>query len=120
MEVDEGSDQTSDIYPYWMAAHARLKNEFKEDEKCHNLMRWLILGFRFPLLFFVCAWKRSANIWGLRPGRFKLACPAIETSWRLEVLHIKTTDIMLSKQRITKALMNMTTTHVSWSYIDGY
>ena len=22
--------------------HARLKNEFTEDEKCHNLMRWLI------------------------------------------------------------------------------
>ena len=21
--------------------HARLKNEFTEDEKCHNLMRWL-------------------------------------------------------------------------------
>ena len=25
----------------WMAAHARLKNEFTEDEKYHNLMRWL-------------------------------------------------------------------------------
>ena len=24
-----------------MAAHARLKNEFTEDEKCHNLMTWL-------------------------------------------------------------------------------
>ena len=24
-----------------MAAHARLKNEFTEEEKCHNLMRWL-------------------------------------------------------------------------------
>ena len=24
-----------------MAAHARLKNEFTEDEKYHNLMRWL-------------------------------------------------------------------------------
>ena len=23
-----------------MAAHARLKNEFTEDEKCHNLMSW--------------------------------------------------------------------------------
>ena len=28
--------------PHWMAAHARLKNEFKEDGKYHNLMRWLI------------------------------------------------------------------------------
>ena len=25
-----------------MAAHARLKNEFTEDEKYHNLIRWLI------------------------------------------------------------------------------
>ena len=24
-----------------MAAHACLKNEFTEDEKCHNLMGWL-------------------------------------------------------------------------------
>ena len=38
MEVDEGSDQKSDIYPHWMAAHARLKNEFTEDEKYHNVM----------------------------------------------------------------------------------
>ena len=28
-----------------MAAHARLKNEFTEDETCHNLMRRLILFF---------------------------------------------------------------------------
>ena len=41
MEVDEGSDQKSDIQPHWMAVHARLKNEFTEDEKCHNLKRWL-------------------------------------------------------------------------------
>ena len=41
MEVDEGSDQKSDIWPHWMTAHARLKNEFTEDEKCHNLMSWL-------------------------------------------------------------------------------
>ena len=26
-----------------MASHACLKNEFTEDEKCHNLMRWLIM-----------------------------------------------------------------------------
>ena len=25
-----------------MAAHTRLKNEFTEEEKYHNLMRWLI------------------------------------------------------------------------------
>ena len=28
-----------------MAAHARLKNEFTEDEKCQNLMSWLIQYF---------------------------------------------------------------------------
>ena len=43
MEVDEGSDQKSDIKPHRMAAHVRLKNEFTEDEKCHHLMRWLVL-----------------------------------------------------------------------------
>ena len=41
MEIDEVSDQKSDIYPNWMAAYAHLKNEFTEDEKYHNLMRWL-------------------------------------------------------------------------------
>ena len=41
MEVDEGSDQKSDNQPHWKAAHAHLKNEFTEDEKYHNLMRWL-------------------------------------------------------------------------------
>ena len=35
-----------------MAAHARLKNEFTEDEKCHNLMRWL--KFSFLLLLKSC------------------------------------------------------------------
>ena len=41
MEVDEESDQKSDILRHKMAAYARLKNEFTEDEKYHNLMRWL-------------------------------------------------------------------------------
>ena len=41
MEVDDGSNQNSDIQPHWMAAHARLKNEFMEDEKCLDLMSWL-------------------------------------------------------------------------------
>ena len=42
MEVDDGSDQKSDILPHWMAAHARLEKELTEDEKYNNLMRWLI------------------------------------------------------------------------------
>ena len=41
MEVDEGSDKNQISIPHWMAAHARLKNEFTEDEKSHNLMIWL-------------------------------------------------------------------------------
>ena len=41
MEVDEGSDQNSDIQPHWMAAHVRFKNEFTEDEWYYNLMTWL-------------------------------------------------------------------------------
>ena len=41
MEVDEGSDQKSDIKPNWMAAHVCLKNEFTEDEKYQNLITWL-------------------------------------------------------------------------------
>ena len=40
-EVDKGSDQTPVIQPHWMAGHALLKNEFTEDEKYHNLMKWL-------------------------------------------------------------------------------
>ena len=42
MEVDEGSDKKSDIFPHWMAALVRLKNDFTEDEKNHNLVSWLI------------------------------------------------------------------------------
>ena len=45
MKVDEGegSDQKSDIWPHWMAAHACLKNVFTQDEKYHNHMKWLKL-----------------------------------------------------------------------------
>ena len=47
MEVDEGSDKKPDSMPHWMASHARLKIEFTEDEKYHNLMRWLIVKLGF-------------------------------------------------------------------------
>ena len=40
MKVNERSDQKSDILPHYMAAHARLKNEFTEDKKYHNPMTW--------------------------------------------------------------------------------
>ena len=40
-------------------------------------------------------------------ARHKLACSATDTSKRLEILDIETTDIILSKQRITKALIRL-------------
>ena len=43
-------DQKSDLWPHWMAAHARLKNESTEDVKCHNLMSWLNFGVIWPSL----------------------------------------------------------------------
>ena len=36
-----------------LAAHVRLKDEFTEDEKCHNLMRWLILPFVVQVMVFI-------------------------------------------------------------------
>ena len=39
--------------------------------------------------------------------RLKLACSAIETSLGLVILHIETTDIILSKRWITKALVRL-------------
>ena len=56
MEVDKGSprkkkkkNQTSS--PTWVAAQARLNNEFTEDRKYHNLMRWLLCApFPFGVL----------------------------------------------------------------------
>ena len=49
MEDDKGSGQNSDIKPHWMAEHARLKNDFREDEKDHNIMTWHILNDIEPL-----------------------------------------------------------------------
>ena len=40
-----------------MASHARLKNEFTEDEKCHNLTRWL----KYPKFWDRLAWANSAD-----------------------------------------------------------
>ena len=39
--------------------------------------------------------------------RLKPVCTAIETSWRLEILNVETTGIILSKQRITKVLIRL-------------
>ena len=51
IEVDEGSYQTSVIQPHWMALHVCLKNEFTEDEKCHNLMTWLNFNWKEDYLW---------------------------------------------------------------------
>ena len=59
MEVDEGSDQVSHLAPL-DAVHVSLKNASTEDEKYHNLMRWLkwlhtvhfsLFFLIFPILF---------------------------------------------------------------------
>ena len=42
-----------------MAAHARLKNEFKEDEKYHNLMSWLKLSISTGKIVDVCEPRRE-------------------------------------------------------------
>ena len=49
MKVDEGSDQKSDVYSQWIAAHACLKTEFTEGDKCHNPMGWLKYGYATSL-----------------------------------------------------------------------
>ena len=33
-----------------MAAHARLKNRFTEDDKCHNLMKYGVRGSKWNLI----------------------------------------------------------------------
>ena len=35
-----------------MAAHACLKNKFAEDEKCQNVMSWLIYSLSYEAVFF--------------------------------------------------------------------
>ena len=40
-----------------MAAHGRLKNEFREDEKCHNLISWL------RYYDFVCMSDSGGGVW---------------------------------------------------------
>ena len=51
-----------------MAAHARLKNEFTEDEKYHNLMSWLICSNIPTVLspFFVNVFTSTSTSYPLR------------------------------------------------------
>ena len=67
-----------------MAAHARLTNGFPEDEKCHNLMTWLIYSTKRPL-----SNKRpltllyGKNMAKCHPKCFRALCPhfVIRTSF---------------------------------------
>ena len=45
-----------------MAAHAHLKNEFTEDQKCHDLMRQLILWFLI-FLHFLLVPDEGCSLW---------------------------------------------------------
>ena len=40
-DVDEGSDQNTDLLLHRMAVHAYLRNEFTVGKKYHSLMTWL-------------------------------------------------------------------------------
>ena len=58
MEVDELSDQRSDIQPHWMAAHLHLKNEFMEDKKYHNFLSWVFqLSFKSSTYLAISSWN---------------------------------------------------------------
>ena len=50
-----------------MAAHARLKNAFTEDRKCHNLVTWLFFFFFFFFcqVFTVPKEKQESATWVL-------------------------------------------------------
>ena len=50
---------------------------------------------------------RKPVFWVFDQVRPKLACSAIETSCRLDILPIETTNIILFKQQITKALIRL-------------
>ena len=53
-EEDKGSDQKSD----WMAAHARLKNEFTEGENYH--ISWAVSNHGISIQFLKCS-RESEN-----------------------------------------------------------
>ena len=63
---------------HWMAAHARLKNEFTEGEKCHHLVSWLF-----------CRWKPQTFVhrycrWRL-PSNQDLLAQVVECNWLAEI-----------------------------------
>ena len=57
-----------------MAAYAHLKNEFTEDEKCHNLMSWLIWDPGLNYLTTVISGYGPRAFWSLM-AHYIGACP---------------------------------------------
>ena len=74
-----------DVLPQWIAAHARLKNEFTEGDKCHNLMSQL--NYTFDKLLIERRkndLSRLMRLWHLSPSVnsiFKHACAAIHCGY---------------------------------------
>ena len=76
MEVKKRSDQKSEINRLGMAAHVCLKKEFTEDEKCHNLMTWLIYLshiMRKPV-YAICKQQRCRSACALVQSDQRLYC----------------------------------------------
>ena len=76
-------------------------------------MWWYVLLFCTAYLIRKTGNRTTASSWeNVSSGvsdqaRHKPACAATETSWSLEISAIESRDIILSKQRITKALIRL-------------
>ena len=117
MEVDKGSDQKWD-YPQWMTAHAHLKYEFTEDEKYHNLIRWLIL-------FIQKKRKQEKYRAGKQPAwPLRLAnCPFLVNSFNsYEPRHDKTNKMALvpSEASAPPSLIRVFAVHLKKAWVLSY
>ena len=67
-----------------MAEHARLRNEFAEDEKCHNLMSWLkcvmVVKVAIMMLKMVCHNAKQNKTWATICQNQQSACAPSEDS----------------------------------------
>ena len=70
---------------------------------CSHLYGFVVPNQRASSRIFYLSNVTRKHVFGVCDQvRLKLACSAIETSQRLEILHLETTDIILSKQRNNK------------------
>ena len=102
-----GSDQKSDIYPHWRAAHARLKNEFTEDEKYHNRTRWLNDHVFFLFQFFFLYPETSYStcvlrLWPMHTGFLLMYGSLIIKTWRwvLNIIQYMSLKVVAHVQRV--------------------